>query len=56
MQSPANEDLREFYRFLGEKLKNGGAHPSPEEALNEWREQHPDGVEFEDDTAAIQEA
>jgi hypothetical protein len=50
-----NDDLRDFHRFVGEKLKNGGAHLSPEEALDEWREQHPE-VEFEDDTEAIQEA
>jgi hypothetical protein len=52
----ANDQLREFHRYLGEMLKNGSAHLSPEEALDEWREQHPDGVEFEDDTEAIQEA
>ena len=49
-------ELRDFHRFLGGKLKNGSAHLSPEEALGEWREQHPEGVEFEDDTEAIQEA
>jgi hypothetical protein len=52
----ANDELRGFHRFLGEKLKNGGAHLSPEEALDEWRDQHPEGVEFEDDTEAIEEA
>ena len=50
---PANE-LREFYRFVGEKLKNGGAELLPEEALNEWRDLHPDPLDFEDDVAAIQ--
>jgi hypothetical protein len=54
--SAANEELRGFHQFLGEKLKNGGAHLSPEEALDEWRDQHPEGVEFEDDTEAIEEA
>jgi hypothetical protein len=52
----ANDELRGFHQFLGEKLKNGGSHLSPEEALDEWRDQHPEGVEFEDDTEAIQEA
>ena len=51
-----NEELREFHRFVGEKLANGGAHLSPEEALDEWREEHPEQVEFEDDTEAIQAA
>jgi len=50
-----NDELRAFHRFVGEKLKNGGAGLSPEEALEEWREQHPE-VEFEDDTQAIQAA
>jgi hypothetical protein len=53
--APASE-LRDFHQFLGEKLKNGSAQLSPEEALDEWREQHPEGIEFEDDTEAIQEA
>ena len=57
MKSPAaNDELRDFHRFLGHVLKNGIAHLSPEEALEEWRDQHPEGVEFEDDTEAIQEA
>ena len=57
MKSSSTEsELRSFHRFLGGKLKNGSAHLSPEEALEEWREQHPEGVEFEDDTEAIQEA
>jgi hypothetical protein len=57
MKSSATEsELRNFHRFLGAKLKNGSARLSPEEALEEWREQHPEGVEFEDDTEAIQEA
>lgn len=53
---PANDELRDFHRYLGEMLKNGSAHVSPERALEKWREQHPEGVEFEDDTEAIQEA
>ena len=54
--STTESELRDFHRFLGGMLKNGSAHLSPEEALEEWREQHPEGVEFEDDTEAIQEA
>jgi hypothetical protein len=53
--APSSE-LREFHRFVGEKLKNGSAGMSPEEALNEWRDQHPEPGEFPDDTEAIQEA
>lgn len=50
------DELREFHAFLGEKLKNGGAKSTPEDALEEWRESHPESGEFDDDTAAIQEA
>lgn len=56
MTPQATDELRDFHAFLGEKLKNGGADASPEEALDEWRALHPDPDLFEDDTAAIQEA
>jgi hypothetical protein len=56
MNSQVADELRQFHAFLGEKLKNGGADLTPEDALEEWRVAHPDSVEFEDDTAAIQEA
>jgi hypothetical protein len=57
MKSPAvNDELHEFHRFLGEVLKNGSAHLSPEQALEEWREQHRELGEFPDDTEAILEA
>ena len=47
-------ELREFHRFLGAKLENGGADLSPEEALDEWRDLHPEPWDDEDDVAAIQ--
>ena len=50
------DELREFHAFLGEKLKNGGANATPEEALDEWRDLHPGPDDFDDDTAAIQVA
>lgn len=52
---PTNE-LREFYTFLGDRLNNGGAGLSPEEALDEWRDIHPEPFDDEDDVAAIQAA
>lgn len=52
----ATTELHDFHRFIGTMLKNGSAHLSPEDALEQWREQHPEGIEFEDDTEAIQEA
>jgi hypothetical protein len=56
MKSEATSELREFHTFLNEKLRNGGAHLSPEEALAEWRKDHPDLEDTEDDLTAIKEA
>jgi hypothetical protein len=50
------DELRRFHRFLGDKLKNEGIDLSPEEALDEWRQQHPESQSFEDEVGAIQEA
>ncbi len=47
-------ELRAFHRFLGAKLENGGADLWPEEALEQWRELHPEPWDDEDDVAAIQ--
>src|SRR5439155_26265117 len=55
MATQTNE-LRDFHEFLGEKLSNSGVSLSPEEALDEWREQHPESQELTDDVAAIKEA
>lgn len=52
----ANNELRDFHRFLGEMLKNGSAHLSPEEALKWWRDQQREPGGFPDDTEAIMEA
>jgi len=52
----ANEELRDFHRFVGAMLTNGSAHLSPEEALQEWRDQQREPGEFPDDTEAIEEA
>lgn len=50
-------ELREFHRFLGAKLENGGADLLPEEALEQWRQLHPEPWDDEeDDVAAIQAA
>lgn len=56
MPTEINDELRDFHRFLGDKLQNGGADWSPEEALDEWRRLHPDGQAVADEVAAIQEA
>ncbi len=49
-------DLRDFHRFVGEKVNNGEASLSPEEVLDEWRMLHPAPEAIEEDVAAIQEA
>ena len=51
-----NQELREFHNFLADKLSNGGADLSPEEALDEWRQLHPEEQATSEDLAAIQEA
>jgi hypothetical protein len=56
MNPHPTEELHEFHHFLGEKLNNGGARLSPEEALDEWRRLRPDTTVADDDLAAIQEA
>jgi hypothetical protein len=56
MNSQSLGDLRDFHRFVGEKISNGSAALSPEEALEEWRLLHPDPSATAEDIAAIQEA
>ena len=56
MSAPQTDELREFHRFLTDKLSNGGAQLSPEEVLAEWRQDHPEPEVDEEEVAAIQEA
>ena len=56
MNASQTTELHEFYRFLTTKLSNGGADLSPEEAVDEWRELHPEPEIDEKEVAAIQEA
>jgi hypothetical protein len=55
MPTQINE-LRDFQQFLAEKLSNGGADLSPEEAVDEWRRLNPDPESFDKEVAAIQQA
>ena len=41
MNAPVRDELRDFHRFIGEKVDNGGVSLSPEEALDEWRALNP---------------
>lgn len=54
MSTNTSEELRDFHRFLTDKLCADGIDLSPEEALDEWRRQHPQA--FDKDVAAIREA
>jgi hypothetical protein len=56
MSTQALDELRDFHRYLGEKLSNGQVNWSPEEALDEWRRLHPESLASTEDTLAIQEA
>jgi hypothetical protein len=56
MPSKLVEELRDFHRFLADKLSADGIDLSPEEALDEWRRLHPQTQSFGEDVAAIQEA
>jgi len=56
MNPQPSSDLGDFFRFVGEKVHNGGASLSPEEVLDEWRILNPDPAAAQEDIAAIQEA
>ncbi|MFL5245450.1 MAG: hypothetical protein ACJ8FY_25415 [Gemmataceae bacterium] len=50
------EELREFHRFLSDKLSADGIHLSPEEALDEWRRLNSQAHALDEEVAAIGEA
>jgi hypothetical protein len=54
MTSPS--ELQQFALFIQAKLQAGEADISPEEALDQWREENPSDEEFEENVRAIQEA
>jgi hypothetical protein len=51
-----SSELQQFYSFLGERLANGGARISPEEALDEWRAENPSKEMLDESIAAIKKA
>lgn len=53
MATNNQNELAEFHHFVGEKLKNGGAALSPEEALDEWRAAHVSPEELAERVAAL---
>lgn len=56
MSAPVANELRDFHRFLSEKVTSDPANLSPEEALDEWRRLHPSAEALDEDVAAIEEA
>jgi hypothetical protein len=56
MKMHAIDELRAFHAFLGGELSNGGADLSPEEAVDEWHDLHPDPEFLDEEAEAIQEA
>ncbi|MGQ0635408.1 MAG: hypothetical protein ACT4QC_12410 [Planctomycetaceae bacterium] len=48
---PATNELRKFHQFVGEKLAEG--RMSPEEALLEWRVEHPSPDDLAENVAAL---
>jgi hypothetical protein len=56
MSARSIDELREFHRFLSEKLSDGRVDCSPEEAVDEWRRLHPDVGASAEEVAAIQQA
>lgn len=49
-------ELADFQGFLTEIVAGGNANLSPEEALDLWRDRHPDPDEFAADVEAVREA
>lgn len=56
MSAQPGHELGEFHRYVGELIDRGGAVPSPEDVLAEWRALHPDPDAAGEDLDAIQEA
>ena len=56
MSTDTVEELREFHRFLTNKLSADGIDLSPEEALDEWRRLNPQTQASDENVAAIREA
>jgi hypothetical protein len=56
MSAQTITELRDFHRYLSQRLSNGEADLSPEQVLDEWRGLNPDSGALDEDVAAIQEA
>lgn len=56
MSAGLSTDLQQFALFIQSKLNAGQTKLSPEEVLDEWRDEHPTDEEFEESVSAIQES
>jgi hypothetical protein len=56
MATSLSDELKEFHRFVAEKLAKGEGNLSPEAAVDQWRELHPGLESFDDDVTAVREA
>ncbi|MBI5760815.1 MAG: hypothetical protein HZA46_20025 [Planctomycetales bacterium] len=55
MSTDLMSELKQFHRYISDRLGQDGPEPSPEQALDEWRAQHPSPDELAEDVAAIRE-
>ena len=56
MATSFSNELAQFHRFVAEKLAKGEADLSPEAAVDQWRDLHPDTAALAEDLAAVKEA
>jgi hypothetical protein len=53
---PAPNELKDFHCFIGDKLSDPSSNLSPEQALVEWRDEHPLSDECAESAADLQKA
>ena len=56
MATDSSNELSAFVQFLTNRLDAGRTDLSPEEALDNWREQHPAEQDYAESVAAIRAA
>ncbi|WP_254510504.1 hypothetical protein [Anatilimnocola floriformis] len=56
MSTISASELQQFALFIQAKLQAGEGHLSPEDALDQWRDDHPSDGEFAENVRAIQVA
>lgn len=56
MSADVHNELSGFHDFVGERLRNGGSHLTPEEVLEEWLLLHPNLDQHAQNVKAIRAA